>query len=1191
MKYFSQLLFLCLGIGMIIFASQGTKEKSLHTTKKLPKDLRIEHALADNVERTKDPALGYPPIERLTAAIHQTKQLQKQMQLQKNKFVNARFRERGPNNIGGRTRTILIDENDPSRKTIFAGGVTGGLWRTNDITAANPNWQIVDDYLDNLSVGALAQDPNNPQIMFMGTGEGYGSIAVGLGIFRSEDGGNTWALLASTTDGRFRFTRSLLVHPSGEVYAGTSTGLYKSNNSGQTWQRVLGSGDIYDIVYIKANNTIYVSSSNAVFSSIAGDNNTWNDLSRGMNYPSGWARTELAVSASNPNIMYIIGASNNSATDVYKSLDGGRNWQNTGKVAGVPDFTNGQAWYDLDIAVDPFNPQHVIAGGVPIFRSLSGAFNWERFANNMHVDQHLALFDEKQPGVVYFGNDGGVYRSVNGSAPSVEDRNLGYNVTQFYSGAIHPEAGSNYMLGGTQDNSSLQLNDTGIAGARIVNGGDGMLCHIDQNNPQFQLVSSQFGNYVLSVDGGRSFGGGAAVNGSFVNPSDYDNDAAILYAQTFDGGFARWKIPNGQVEIINLNGFTPRVSFVYADPSTANRIYLGTFDGTIYRIDNAHAGRTVNAVELTPLERGAVSSIAVQKNDPNHMIITYSNYGLRNNVLESKDGGITWIGVEGNLPDMPVRAVLFSPESSAQAIIGTELGVWFTEKLDGNQTVWIPPMPGRGIPLVRTDDLQLRESDGIIMAATHGRGIFTSDIFAAPKARLAIEQIAYVNAPILFSGSASTGAEVYAWDFGDGKTGTKENEYHIYNQIGAYKVKLTINDSLSEEATIKILPDKTLPYDRRTAGYSGDFEGFPEDYGVSTINGSAFERGNSRFTGKDGTVSGANAFVVGLNEQFYQPNTHTMLYLPSFDFSATGIYEFGFWAKYFVQNGFDGFTVEYSTNKGQNWNILGVEQPNWYDFTNRNNLEDAAFPNGTPYFSRSKSQFTPFYIDVSFLAGNPSVAFRFVFKSNDIGRYPGLVIDDVTISKFNGLPQTAIVDIAASYSSSEEVTITWRTQPEYYATRFAVERSFNGRDFETIGRIDPTGGVTSRVQSYTRTNKEVRNLLFYRIRSINENKGTNYFYEFTSPTVVVRRNIEDVEVFRAFPNPFQRNIELTFTDVVKENIQMELFDSVGKLVWSSQQTIDGVYLSLNLPELASGVYFLRYKIGERTASVIKLTRV
>lgn len=89
MKYSLQLLFLCLGISMIIFASQGTKEKSLHTTKKLPKDLRIEHALADNVERTKDPALGYPPIERLTAAIQQTKQLQKQMQLQKKQICQC----------------------------------------------------------------------------------------------------------------------------------------------------------------------------------------------------------------------------------------------------------------------------------------------------------------------------------------------------------------------------------------------------------------------------------------------------------------------------------------------------------------------------------------------------------------------------------------------------------------------------------------------------------------------------------------------------------------------------------------------------------------------------------------------------------------------------------------------------------------------------------------------------------------------------------------------------------------------------------------------------------------------------------------------------------------------------------------------------------------------------------------------
>jgi len=1160
---------------------------------------RIADAIKDNFERTKDPKLGYPPVERLAKAIEQTRQMQQRFALQKNnKFASARFKERGPNNIGGRTRSILIDLNDPTRKTIFAGGVTGGLWKTNNIAGVIPKWQKINDYLDNLSIGSLAQDPNNPQIMYMGTGEGYGEIAAGVGIFRSLDGGTNWTLLPATNNGQFIYTRDLLVHPSGDVYAGTSAGLFRSQDQGNTWERVLGVAagalvsNVYEINYAPANNTIYVALTNVIFTSQTGNRGEWVSITPSSSgFPNNWSRAEISVSLSNPNIIYAIGSIGGAASSVYKTLNGGTTWQNVGKVGGVDDFTNGQAWYDLEIAVDPFNPQHIIAGGVPIFRSLNGGISWERFANNMHVDQHVTVFDEEQSGIVYFGNDGGVWRSTNGSATTVQNRNLDYNVTQFYAGAIHPEAFSNYILGGTQDNNSLQLNGSGITSAAIVNGGDGMLCHIDQNEPQYQLVSSQFGNYVLSIDGGKTFGGGASVNGAFVNPSDYDDLANILYTETSDGDYYRWKIPTGTPELVNIQNADPAISVVYVDPSTPNRVYFGTFGGDLFQVDNAHAGNDKTAKRIRIGGRGEVSGVVVEKNDPNHLLITYSNYGLSDNVLETKDGGTTWINVEGNLPDVPVRSVLFSPENNTQAVIATEIGVWFTEKLDGSNTVWIPPAIGKGTPLVRTDMLQLRESDGIILAATHGRGMFTSDVFAQAKVALDAPQIGYLNAPVQFLGSVSLGGESYNWTFGDGEESSQEDPKHQYQQIGTYEVTLTLNDSLTTRSKIKILPDKLLPYAKGKAEYSGDFDRNPQDYGVHTISGSAFDLGKSSINGKNGTFSGNNAFVLGINEQFYQKSTHTMLYLPNFDFSESGIYEFSFWSKYFVQNGFDGFLVEYSTNKGQSWDVLGVEQPNWYDFTNTNNLEGASFSDGIPYFARSRSEFTQFYLDVSFLSGNKDVAFRFVFKSNDVGNHPGVVIDDVEIKKYEGDLATRIVSLSAGYTGSEEITVEWVTEPEYYATRFVVERSLNGRDYDEVAKVEAKGRLTNRVQSYTQPTLGIRNLYFYRIRSLNENKSTSYVYEFTTPPVVVRRELNDVEIYSTFPNPFSNYLDITFTDFVNEPIRFELFDMAGRLLLKREQDVKNVYLRIETGALPQGTYLLNYKIGTRAAKTIKLLRM
>jgi len=1155
----------------------------------------IREAFEDNFQRTKDPALGYPPSERLLKALQQTKSLQQRFYAQKNDITRAKFEERGPNNIGGRTRTILIDSRDPERKTIWAGSVSGGLWKTEDITANDPQWTQNTDYLDNIAVGAMAQDPDNPSVMYLGTGEGYPNADAvrGIGIFKSTDGGESWEILPSTVNSSFWLTQALLVHPSGSIYAGTSTGLYRSDNGGNTWMKVLGGNGvanwIYD-VHLNARGEMIVSNSNSVYRSTSGDPDTWEDIGASRTgFPNDVTRVEVTVAEANPDILYIVCSIGGAGSPIYRSIDGGTTWVRRGQPT-QNDFTNGQAWYDLEITVDPFNDQHIIVGGVPIYRSFDGGSTWDRFANNMHVDQHLVLFDKEQPGVVYFGNDGGIYRSENGSATLVQNRNLGYNVTQFYAGAIHPDTFSNYILGGTQDNNSLQLNDFGITSARSVNGGDGFYCHIDEDDPNIQLVSSQFGNYALSLDGGKSFSGGASLNGRFSNPSDYDSKENILYAQTNDGDIYRWKVLTGSPQLVDIKTFeasSDGISTVQLDPNTDNRLYLGTFSGKLLVIDNANIGSIIIRRELQNFP-GVVSSVAIQEGDPNHLLVTMSNYGLQNNVYESKDGGQTWRPTEGNLPDMPVRWGIFSPADPQQALLATELGVWVTEKLDGNNTVWLPPVPELGTPLVRTDMLQYRTSDNVILAATHGRGMFTTDVFARPRARFYVDRVHYLNSPLLFRGDLSLAADKYEWTFGDGTTSSEENVEHQYEMVGEYPISLVVNDSLQENSSVKILPNKKVPYELDVAEYSGDFESRTQDYGVHTISGSAFERGQSTQIGKDGTHSGENAFVIGKDEQFYQPNTHTILYLPNFDLSEEGIYDFSFWGKWFLQAGFDGMLVEYSTDRGQTWQILGSDaDKNWYDFRNQN-LNAAAFPIGTPYFSRSLAKFEKFSVNITHLAGESDVAFRFVFRSNDVGSHPGLVIDDVEITRYQGKLETQIVQLEGEYINAEEVQLEWTTRPEYFAREFIVERSFNGRDYEEIDKLDAQGVVSAIAQNYSINTLGIRDLYFYRIKSISENKSADYRFEFYSPVVVLRRDFNEVASFRTFPNPFSDFIEITFNDLVNEPVYFELYDAKGRLMFEEQRTINDVYLRLETGDLPAGVYFLSYKIGELEAKTLKL---
>ena len=731
-----------------------------------------EEAIQQEIEMTRDLTTGRVPWEKLLEAKLSTetaKETSRQLRLSA-----LSWEERGPNadvvgvsngntraNNGitaGRVRALMIDSLDPNKKTVFAGSVSGGLWKTTDITASPAVWTPINDFLSNLSIAAICQDPRPgfQQTMYLCTGESYynADAAQGVGVFKSTDGGSTWTFLSSTSG--YNFGTRILCDYLGNVYLATRTGLFRSTNGGSSWTNITPSTAASTAICdMEITSTATLSRLHIVTGISSAQSYRYTDNPATVSSGSGWNsptvpfavfnnRAEIAVSG---NVLYAMPANgSNQVTQIFKSTDGGDNWAATpgappNTASGGP-FANGQAWYDLSVRINPANPNECIIGAIDCARTVDGGDTWQRISawvgtsgQYVHADQHdIQWWDGGNK--LIFGCDGGVHYSSD-KGTTIRDRNTGFRVKQFYSVALHPTQ-PNYFLAGAQDNGVHQLSSPGLGNSVEVTGGDGAFVAIDQDQPTYQFGSYVYNNYRRSINNGANW---SSINlnsntGRFINPWDYDNAANIIYACSGTGNFLRWNNPQtagsaatADTNIVNIAEFAgQRPSAIHVSPYTAHRVYFGTGNGKVIRVDQANTA-TPSATEITPpgAPGGYVSCVTTGSSD-NALMVVYSNYSVQN-VWVTLNGGGSWSALDDaggtNLPNMPVRWALFHPDTDAKAFIATETGVWETEQYNGTSTIWeaSPSMPN-----VRVTMMKYRSSDRTIVASTYGRGVWTTTV-------------------------------------------------------------------------------------------------------------------------------------------------------------------------------------------------------------------------------------------------------------------------------------------------------------------------------------------------------------------------------------------------------------------------------------------------------------------------------
>jgi photosystem II stability/assembly factor-like uncharacterized protein len=703
--------------------------------------------------------------------------------------------------VSGRTVAVAVHPADPN--IAYVGTAQGGLYRT---TNGGATWKPLMDGALSLAIGTLTLAPSNPEILFVGTGEQTFSASsfFGVGIYRIENASSANPTITGPinrdTAGNDVFSGraigDILVHPTDPnvIFVGTTSGiggigpatpavlpnrgLFRSTNAmsaSPSFTKLavtsIGVGENRNIVDL----VMEPGNPNRVIASVVGtaalptnpptpaDNGglflSTNAMDASPTFTktldiagntSTATRTELAINKAGAAVT-VYAASAFGTGSVYRSTDGGQNW-----VLTVDNnFCSPQCFYDIAIDVDPSNANRVYLGGSPALAfgiSTNGGTSFTASQNGLHVDSHVIAVAPSNPQVIYFGSDGGIYRSNNAGANWTSLSNATYSATQFMSVAVHP-TDPHFTIGGTQDNGTEMLRFDGTW--TRTDYGDGGYAVIDQSSPST----------------------GATMYHTYFN-SNAPNGPVLGYAFSEDvNAFENWTFRGCTVGGTgNGIGCTDSVLFyapLETGPGTPNTIYYGT--DRLYRSDNkglvhtvvSQAPIEVNTAAAAPGIGVPISAIGISPNndnvrvvglrtggiwgttngspvltnlDPNNVVpsafvaraaidpnnntayVTLSAFGITNVWKTTSLTSPNWIPANGSgenaLPQVPVNAFVIDPTNSNRLVAGTDIGVYSSE--DGGAS-WMPV--GTGLPRVAVFDLGIT-SERKLRIATHGRGMW-----------------------------------------------------------------------------------------------------------------------------------------------------------------------------------------------------------------------------------------------------------------------------------------------------------------------------------------------------------------------------------------------------------------------------------------------------------------------------------
>ncbi|MDQ3022049.1 MAG: hypothetical protein M3R36_15980 [Bacteroidota bacterium] len=669
----------------------------------------------------------------------------------------------------GRINCITFHPTDVN--TFWVGAAAGGIWKT---VNGGTTWTILNNSQMVLGVSDIAVDYSNTNILYIATGDrdggslftlsgGQSADNASIGVLKSINGGATWTttgLTYTTSQGKKLY--SLLIHPTNPqiLFASTSDGIYKTINGGTTWvQKANNLFRCWRLAFKPGNPAVMYGSEDFIgtqyFASSVNSGETWTDFQFGSGADA--SRTELAVTAADPNVVYLLTANAAGGLNgVYKSVNSGVSFTkvNLGSLSMLYYNSDGsgpnigQGTYDLCIAVSPTNANTVFIGGVNSWKSVNGGANWTCInhwsvspPSIVHADKHALAF---QNGTTLFeGNDGGIYKTANGGT-TYTDLSNGLVISQLYRIGVS-QTNSTTVLTGLQDNGSKLFN-TGVWSD--VKGGDGMECIVDYSTTTFMYATLQRGQISRSINNGASFPTDISANipggqpvGAWVAPYVI---SPVNTSTLFAGYDKVWKTVNrgdswtSASQVLSAGN---KLRAIAIAPSNANVLYAASGTSMWKTIDGGITNWTAVTV---PAFTNSITYIAVKNTDPNTLWITYGGYTAGEKVYKSINGGASWTNISTGLPNLPIMSVVYDKSilTAENLYVGTDVGVYFKDGVVN----WAAF--NTGLPNVVVSELEIHYGAvNKLRAGTFGRGLWETNLGSAPPPSALCEDFSGVTYP------------------------------------------------------------------------------------------------------------------------------------------------------------------------------------------------------------------------------------------------------------------------------------------------------------------------------------------------------------------------------------------------------------------------------------------------------------